>query len=27
MTPDQERDLGHLMVRAQDGDRQAYEDL
>lgn len=27
MTPDQERELGHLMVRAQDGDRQAYEDL
>jgi RNA polymerase sigma-70 factor, ECF subfamily len=27
MTPEQERELGHLMVRAQDGDRQAYEDL
>ena len=27
MTPDQEIELGHLMVRAQDGDRQAYEDL
>lgn len=27
MTPDQERELGHLMVRAQDGERQAYEDL
>lgn len=27
MTPEQERELGHLMVRAQDGNRQAYEDL
>jgi RNA polymerase sigma-70 factor, ECF subfamily len=27
MTPEQERDLGQLMVRAQEGDRQAYEDL
>ena len=27
MTPDQERELGRLMTSAQEGDRQAYEDL
>lgn len=27
MTQDQERDFGRLMILAQDGDRQAYEDL
>ncbi|MGE3274049.1 MAG: RNA polymerase sigma factor [Vicinamibacterales bacterium] len=27
MTPDEERELGRLMQRAQDGDQQAYEDL
>lgn len=27
MTPDGEEDLGRLMVRAQGGDRDAYEDL
>ena len=27
MTPEQEQELGRLMTQAQDGDRQAYEDL
>ena len=27
MTGEQEEELGRLMVRAQDGDRQAYEQL
>jgi RNA polymerase sigma-70 factor (ECF subfamily) len=27
VTPEQEQELGRLMSRAQDGDRQAYEDL
>ncbi len=27
MTPEQEQELGRLMVSAQDGDRQDYEDL
>jgi RNA polymerase sigma-70 factor (ECF subfamily) len=27
MTPDQEEELGRMMASAQDGDRQAYEDL
>jgi RNA polymerase sigma-70 factor, ECF subfamily len=27
VTPEQEHELGRLMIRAQDGDRRAYEDL